>query len=179
MRAHLEPKLIWATPGQRGFPSRKNNTAAQASSSGPPIPSRVATGPSAQHRGPQSQTPAQKEAVRKQQEALQKAVELKQMLNNLEKVDDENRRSSLLDTLCSADDILKLPLHPNPPSIQSGDLKVDLLKHQVRFSACSSFSLVLTLLHLNFRVRLCSGVLSVNIQFYPRKNPISRFNSGK
>jgi hypothetical protein len=32
-----------------------------------------------------------------QQEALQKAAELKQMLNGLEKVDDEGRRSSLLE----------------------------------------------------------------------------------
>lgn len=77
-------------------------------------------------------TAAQQEAARKQQESLQKAAELKQMLNNLEKVDDEGRRSSLLDTLCSTDDILNLPLHPSPPGIKNGDLVVDLLKHQVR-----------------------------------------------
>jgi SWI/SNF-related matrix-associated actin-dependent regulator of chromatin subfamily A3 len=71
------------------------------------------------------------EAIRKQQEALQKAAELRQMLTNLEKVDDEGRRSSMLDTLCSADDVLNLPLHPSPPGILSGELTVDLLKHQV------------------------------------------------
>jgi SWI/SNF-related matrix-associated actin-dependent regulator of chromatin subfamily A3 len=83
----------------------------------------------------QGPTPAQLEAVRKQQEALRKAQELQQMLNTLEKVNDEGRRSSLLDTLCSKDDILNLPLHPNPPGIASGDLQVDLLKHQVRRAA--------------------------------------------
>jgi SWI/SNF-related matrix-associated actin-dependent regulator of chromatin subfamily A3 len=76
-------------------------------------------------------TAAQREAARKQQENLQKAAELKQMLNNLEKVDDEGRRTSLLDTLCSKEDILNLPLHPNPPGVKNGDLMVDLLKHQV------------------------------------------------
>ena len=91
----------------------------------------VAGGPM-QRAAPSSMTPSQREAIRKQQEALQKAAELKQMLNNLEKVDDEGRRTSLLDTLCSKDDILNLPLHPNPPGIKNGDLVVDLLKHQVR-----------------------------------------------
>ena len=38
-----------------------------------------------------------------------KARELKQILDNLEKVDDEGRRSSLLDTLCDVDDVLALP----------------------------------------------------------------------
>jgi SWI/SNF-related matrix-associated actin-dependent regulator of chromatin subfamily A3 len=134
MRDRLEPKLIWATPGQRGFPSRKTATAAQVTPSGasdPTIPSKGGPGPSTQHHGLQGQTSAQKNAVRKQQEAIQKAVELRQMLNNLEKVDDESRRSSLLDTLCSTDDILNLPVHPDPPGIKNGDLKVDLLKHQV------------------------------------------------
>lgn len=69
-----------------------------------------------------------------QQEALRKAMELKQMLNNLEKVDDEGRRNSLLDTLCSTEDVLNLPLHPNPPGTKSGDLVVDLLKHQVSYA---------------------------------------------
>lgn len=77
-------------------------------------------------------TAAQMETARKQQEASEKAAELKQMINTLEKVDDEGRRTSLLDTLCSTGDILNLPLHPNPPGIKNGDLVVDLLKHQVR-----------------------------------------------
>jgi SWI/SNF-related matrix-associated actin-dependent regulator of chromatin subfamily A3 len=71
------------------------------------------------------------EALRKQQEEFARAAELRQMLSNLEKVDDEGRRSSLLDTLCSTEDILNLPEHPNPPGIASGELRVDLLRHQV------------------------------------------------
>ena len=58
---------------------------------------------------------------------------MRSMLNTLEKVDDEGRRSSLLDELCSTDDVLKLPEHPNPPGLATGDLKVNLLKHQVSF----------------------------------------------
>jgi len=71
------------------------------------------------------------EALRKQQEAFARAAELRQMLSSLEKVDDEGRRSSLLDTMCSTEDILGLPEHPNPPGIASGELRVDLLRHQV------------------------------------------------
>lgn len=52
-------------------------------------------------------------------------------MNSLEKVDDEARRGSLLDTLCSAEDVMVLPLHPSPPGIESGELTVNLLKHQV------------------------------------------------
>jgi SWI/SNF-related matrix-associated actin-dependent regulator of chromatin subfamily A3 len=70
-------------------------------------------------------------ALREQQEAFARAAELRQMLSNLEKVDDEGRRSSLLDTLCSTEDVLGLPEHPNPPGIASGELRVDLMKHQV------------------------------------------------
>ena len=72
------------------------------------------------------------EALRKQQEDFTRTAELKQMLSTLEKVDDEGRRSSLLDTLCSTEDVLGLPEHPNPPGIASGELRVDLLRHQVR-----------------------------------------------
>jgi len=74
---------------------------------------------------------AQSEA---QQEAFVRAAELRQLLSGLERVDDEGRRASLLDTLFSTVDILNLPVHPNPPGIASGELMVDLLKHQVRGS---------------------------------------------
>ena len=132
-RRELESLLIWATPGQRGFPSTtaSSRTAASASTS-TRVGGVAQAAPSSSKRRPgASQTPAQIEAVRKQLEALQKAAELRQMLNNLEKVDDEGRRSSMLDTLCSVDDVLNLPLHPSPPGILSGELTVDLLKHQV------------------------------------------------
>jgi SWI/SNF-related matrix-associated actin-dependent regulator of chromatin subfamily A3 len=72
------------------------------------------------------------EALRKRQEEFARAAELKEMLANLERVNDEGRRSSLLDTLCTIEDILNLPEHPNAPSIWSGELRVDLLRHQVR-----------------------------------------------
>jgi SWI/SNF-related matrix-associated actin-dependent regulator of chromatin subfamily A3 len=130
MRDRLEPVLIWATPGQRGFPSRQAGPSARQDLAAP-VSSASGAGPSTQRRVGASQTHVQQEAARKQQEALQKAAEIRQMLSTLEKVDDEGRRSSLLDTLCSTDDILNLPLHPNPPGLKNGDLKVDLLKHQV------------------------------------------------
>lgn len=129
MRDRLEPLLIWATPGQRGFSSQQAGLSARPDLI-VPISSTSRAGPSTQRRGA-GQSHAQQEATRKRQEALQKAAELRQMLSTLEKVDDEGRRSSLLDTLCSTDDILNLPLHPSPPGIKNGELKVDLLKHQV------------------------------------------------
>ncbi|KAG6842157.1 hypothetical protein C0991_001650 [Blastosporella zonata] len=93
--------------------------------------------------GGSAQTAAQQELMRKRQDALRKAAELKQMLDTLEKVDDEGRRSSLLDTLCSNEDILSLPLHSNPPGTKNGDLKVDLLRHQVLpTAACYYFMLI-------------------------------------
>ena len=135
-RRELEPLLIWATPGQRGFPSTTSRAAASTSTSTHIGGIAQAAPSSSQHRPNGSQTPAQIEAVRKQLEALQKAAELRQMLSNLEKVDDEGRRSTMLDSLCSVDDVLNLPLHPSPPGILSGELTVDLLKHQV----CLEFS---------------------------------------
>jgi len=76
-------------------------------------------------------TPAQEAAQKKLAEDMKKAAELRQILGNLEKVDDEGRRASLLDQLLSADDVLMLPEHPNPPGIDTGNLTVNLLKHQV------------------------------------------------
>ncbi|EDR08813.1 SNF2 superfamily protein, partial [Laccaria bicolor S238N-H82] len=106
-RNSLEPLLGWATPGQRGFPSR------QTATSTPVVPASVGRTPSAA-----------------------KAAELRQMLSSLEKVDDEGRRGSLLDTLCSTDDVLSLPLHPNPPSLETGELTVNLMRHQATLQWC-------------------------------------------
>jgi SWI/SNF-related matrix-associated actin-dependent regulator of chromatin subfamily A3 len=108
----LEPLLIWATPSQRGF----GGSSSSSSRAGRQSP------------GKKHLTKAQQEAARRQ---LGNAAELRKILDNLERVDDESRRSSLLDNLCPTEDILDLPLHPNPPGIESGDLSVDLLKHQV------------------------------------------------
>ncbi|KAJ7076375.1 SNF2 family N-terminal domain-containing protein [Mycena belliarum] len=130
-RQELEAKLIWATPGQRGFQSHSGASHHRASVNiaGPSSLSASQAGTSAKRRPDPAQSAAQLEAVRKQQEALQKATDLKKMLSSLEQVDDETRRNSLLDQLLSADDILKLPVHPNPPGVGNG-LVVDLLKHQ-------------------------------------------------
>ncbi|KAJ7901958.1 SNF2 family N-terminal domain-containing protein [Mycena olivaceomarginata] len=122
-RQEIESKLIWATPGQRGFRNAASNAQASGAAAGRLIGCSQ-----------RPQTAAQIEANRKQQEALQKAADLKKMLGSLEHVDDEERRSSLLDQLLSTDDILNLPVHPNPPGKGNG-LVVDLLKHQV----CSNF----------------------------------------
>ncbi|KAL9711973.1 hypothetical protein Ac2012v2_005047 [Leucoagaricus gongylophorus] len=138
----LEPQLIWATPGQRGFSSRNNR--APGSSSIARLPTGTARpgyNASSNEYSAIQQTPSisvaqrevmkkQQEAFAKQQESLRKATELSQMIAGLEKVDDESRRHTLLDSLCSVDDILSLPLHPDPPGIQKGNLKVDLLRHQ-------------------------------------------------
>ncbi|KAF8919761.1 SNF2 family N-terminal domain-containing protein [Mucidula mucida] len=124
-RALIQPKLIWATPGQRGF---GQTTGPVSSSSGG---GTNAPGPSQQRKSHvTANTKAQIEAALKQEEARQKAAELSRILNTLEKVDDEGRRSSLLDSVCASDDVLNLPLHPDPPGIAKGDLLVDLMKHQ-------------------------------------------------
>ncbi|KAJ3724629.1 SNF2 family N-terminal domain-containing protein [Lentinula raphanica] len=123
--AELQPRLIWATPGQRGFKnsrttSQAGNNRASAHVAPPPIPSSSQRGPTA----------AQLERYAKQQEAFVKAAELRDMLNTMEKVNDQGRRSSLLDTLCTDVDILSLPEYESSPGIANGTLKVDLLKHQ-------------------------------------------------
>lgn len=43
---------------------------------------------------------------------------------------DTERGEEVLDALVEIKDVLSLPLHPSPPGISSGDLKVDLLPHQ-------------------------------------------------
>ncbi|KAI0730200.1 SNF2 family N-terminal domain-containing protein [Fomitopsis betulina] len=157
LRSTLEPKLSWAAP--RGFPQRNGTGTTQIpgaplrSAAVPPASQSAHGGYGAQpqpayggygaHPGasqsgyapPASQmSPAElaarEAAARKQAQEMAKSTELRQILNSLEKVDDEGRRSSLLDTLCSVADVMELPEHPSPPSIQNGDLKVNLLKHQ-------------------------------------------------
>lgn len=112
--------------------------------------------------------------MRKQQDAFRKAQELKQMLNNLEKVDDEGRRASLLDTLCSVDDVLSLPVHPSPPGIASGELKVDLLKHQVLHVHIVHYLIT----DITSRIKRCNGVLSTSTLCLRRRRRTSQFNSG-
>jgi SWI/SNF-related matrix-associated actin-dependent regulator of chromatin subfamily A3 len=182
-RDQLEPQLIWATPHQRGFAPRGTGSASrkagQASSasyaSATAAESYASQSSSGQRRGATSaQSKAQQETIRKQQEALQKAAELKQMLSSLEKVDDEGRRASLLDTLCSVDDILKLPVHPNPPGVATGDLVVDLLKHQVGHVVYKNF----VYLMIACRAKHYSGASTVNTLLCPLRIPTCQSNFG-
>jgi SWI/SNF-related matrix-associated actin-dependent regulator of chromatin subfamily A3 len=131
--------LRWAMPTQRSSkpgPSKPSVTlydAAASSYAGYAIPESFGQDSWSSGYGTQVPTPPtlSAEALMRQQEEFARAAELRQTLANLEKVDDEGRRSSLLDTLCSTEDVLNLPEHPNPPGIASGELRVDLLKHQV------------------------------------------------
>jgi SWI/SNF-related matrix-associated actin-dependent regulator of chromatin subfamily A3 len=144
-RAQLEPQLLWATPGRRGFPARSATTSSYSTNSVAstyvnPYTSQPHAQLLAQNQARQAQVQAQAQAQALAQakikqerlEAFQRAEDLRQMLLTMEKVDDEGRRSSLLDNVCSKEDVLNLPQHSNPPGIASGELKVDLLKHQAQ-----------------------------------------------
>jgi len=122
-----------------------------------------------------TQTP---QTLKKQQEEFARAAELKQMLANLNKVDDEGRRSSLLDTLCSTEDVLNLPEHPNPPSIASGELRVDLLRHQVCDHPIVQGVYRYSISRRIGRNKRCSGPLSMKTQNFRRRKKISLCSSG-
>lgn len=132
-RNQLEPLLRWATPARStpSVPASQGSSVRPYDASTPHAP-YAKYDHSRQHpRSSSTSSTTQIDALRKQQEEFARAAELRQMLTNLEKVDDEGRRSSLLDTLCSTEDVLELPEHPSPPGIASGELRVDLLRHQV------------------------------------------------
>ncbi|KAL5507134.1 ARC19 [Sanghuangporus vaninii] len=138
-RNELEPLLVWATPGQRGFPpARPDGSRDIPGLSAAPRSHTYASYTDSQVAIPPGHriTPeeAKKLLAQREQltEAMQKAAELRSILGSLEKVDDENRRNSVLDTLCSAEDVMNLPEHPNPPGLATGDLTVNLLKHQIQ-----------------------------------------------
>lgn len=48
-------------------------------------------------------------------------------LKDLEKGAEENKTNAIMDTLTQGFDVLKLPLHPNPPSRKGGQLRNDLM----------------------------------------------------
>ena len=138
LRAQLEPALVWATPGQRGFRQEPPKSRAHKKvkptarhTAGSTFPGAAGSSMAPYGSYAPNQTAAQQAVSQKLQDDLQKAAELKQILNNLEKVDDEGRRNSLLDRLLSTEDVLTLPAYSNPPGIENGQLKVNLLKHQV------------------------------------------------
>ena len=189
----MEPKFVWAT-GRHGFPPRRINQ---------PPPSQSAAGPSSSqntstsHYTPttsstavaelsSSQTqrvmPAEQARLLEQQRQRQlkiqeeraKAYELAQQLAQLQKINDESRRSSLLDTLCSIDDVLNLPMHPDPPSIANGQLKVDLLNHQVRFPVLS----LSIFQYFKRRNKLSSGFWTESIRSFPKEKKTDPCNFG-
>ncbi|KAJ3934005.1 MAG: SNF2 family N-terminal domain-containing protein [Lentinula lateritia] len=121
----LQPRLVWATPGQRGF--RSTRTAAQPTGRRTQAPAHPPTASSSSQRLPTATQLAQSKI---QQESIRRAAELRDMLNTMEKVNDQSRRSSLLDTLCTNEDILSLPVYDKSPGVATGQLKVNLLKHQ-------------------------------------------------
>ncbi|GJJ06235.1 hypothetical protein Clacol_000425 [Clathrus columnatus] len=127
-RPQLEPSLIWATPRQQGFTDAMRLNLQTLPSATQPI-----AGPSSSGSSGANQRAAQQRTATD----LQKAADLRLLLSSLEKVDDEGRRASLLDIVCPTEDILNMPTHPNPPSVAGGQLKVDLLRHQVHFPALS------------------------------------------
>ena len=69
-----------------------------------------------------------------EQVEAKKAQELREVINSFESVNDESRRESLLDSLCSTNDILNLPVQddPPPPSIENGELATNLMRHQLQ-----------------------------------------------
>ncbi|KAF9650574.1 hypothetical protein BDM02DRAFT_3164771 [Thelephora ganbajun] len=137
-RQTLEPLLIWATPGQRGFgPSSSQRSKVPATQMHPTPAYTSYHDPystpynSVPHKPyAPALTPAQEAAQKKLVEDMKKAAELREVLDNLQKIDDEGRRASLLDQLLSTGDVLTLPEYPNPPGIDAGNLTVNLLKHQ-------------------------------------------------
>lgn len=138
-RSQLEPLLIWATPRQRGFPPTRADGSRIIPGAPTPLQTYNYDDPDTSRAEISSLSLAARASIGQISkasaasiEALRKVEELRGMLNALEKVDDDSRRSSLLDTLCSKDDILNLPVHANPPGIATGDLVTDLMKHQVR-----------------------------------------------
>ncbi|KAI9442268.1 SNF2 family N-terminal domain-containing protein [Lactarius indigo] len=120
-RNQIEPLLTWATPARS-----RGQAFARMMHRHHPIHHMITPDTTLGHplRGP---LPLRCQKLSKNKKKFARAAELKEMLANLERVDDEGRRSSLLDTLCSTDDVLDLPEHPSPPGIASGELRVDLL----------------------------------------------------
>ncbi|KDQ18333.1 hypothetical protein BOTBODRAFT_184989 [Botryobasidium botryosum FD-172 SS1] len=153
MRSQLEPKLKWATPGQRGFTdAMRRQSHASNSSSSRPSSSQASSAPrttsysisqSSQRQSSQSQprtapapaalTAAQLQQKKAAQERAEReraeqarAMELQQMLASLEKVQDEGRRATVLDTLCANDGLLEIPEYEE----EVEGLSVNLLRHQ-------------------------------------------------
>lgn len=65
------------------------------------------------------------------EQAVARRREMDNILQAFEKAKQGEAKGDLVvDALTDMKDVLALPLHPNPPSVASGDLLVDLLPHQ-------------------------------------------------
>ena len=176
-RAQLEPLLRWATPHQRGFPPPRPDGSRDI----PGLADIPHTQLYNEYMISQSESgPLTSEEQRKLQataESLARAEELRIMLANLERRDDESRRGSLLDKLCSTEDILQLPEHPNPPGVSTGELVVNLLKHQVCVSSCKHLQWLKGTFR-SLRNKLYNGVSIASILNCPLGRKISLFSFG-
>ncbi|EJD43111.1 hypothetical protein AURDEDRAFT_167788 [Auricularia subglabra TFB-10046 SS5] len=144
-RAMLEGALKWATPGQRGFDDTMRTAEftgnpARRSALPPPVlpsaPSYATQASSSQAASSSAAAKAVADAQRRYAEA-QKVIELRPMLDSLSKVDvdDEARRTGLLDALCGVDgedgiDVLKLPELESKELPLGLHADVELMKHQ-------------------------------------------------
>lgn len=140
----LEPELKWATPGQRGFEAMRAAEAAgvQQGSQG------KAKGKGRAKMGADTGLHGSGNSGAGLPEANWNEEEMRRLLDGLKKVqEDEKQANGVMvrhidmmmdgakvadqqDTLTSNIDVSKLPLHPSPPGVANGQLRVDLLGHQ-------------------------------------------------
>ena len=76
---------------------------------------------------PRKPTP---EELERQRQAEARRKELDAVLSALQRSDKDSRQ--ILDTLTEVKDVFKLPLCQDPPSVESGALKTNLLHHQLQ-----------------------------------------------
>ncbi|ORY32870.1 SNF2 family N-terminal domain-domain-containing protein [Naematelia encephala] len=149
LRQVLEPELIWATPGQRGFEAmRRGDT---GGSNGNRLGGdTMVIGPG----GSGSSQPLDEE--------------MRRLLDGLKKVEnDEKHADGVMDNLTADIDVSKLPLHPSPPGVANGQLQVDLLPHQ---------SQALQWMISRENPKLPSSPSDPPVQFWVRQNPEAKGN---
>lgn len=114
-REQLAPYLTWAgSMSETGLP--------------PSVPdgSRTSTGVNGSSLSPKKGK-GKSRAAPEETEAEKTARRVMEGLKDLEKGGEEKSKDAVMDTLTQGVDILKLPLHPDPPSRRSGHLRNDLL----------------------------------------------------
>lgn len=109
-RASLAPHLAWfGQISETGIPPATDDA-------------RAATGVN----GSSSPRKGKNKAVPETEEQMA-AKRVLDGLKELEKGGEENKANAVMDTLTQGFDVLKLPLHPNPPSKRGGQLRNDLM----------------------------------------------------